>query len=272
MTSTAGGAGLGLRRPLLANIIEADAGDFDFLEVAPENWIGVGGLQGERFEEAVKRHPLFLHGLSLNLGGVNPLDMGFVAAVGEFMRRYKCPLYSEHLTACQDHGQLYDLLPLPFTRKVLRRVVDRIRAVQDALGFRIAIENASYYAALEREMDERDFLCEALEGADCELLLDINNIVVNGVNHVYDAEEYLDALPAERVRYFHIAGHAREDVDLRVDTHGADVPEAAWALLERAYRRFGAKPTLLERDFEFPGFDNLLGEVTRIRELQSAAA
>lgn len=263
--------GLGLRRSMLAQLRGAAPGDFDFLEAAPENWIGLGGKLGEAFAELAERTPVILHGLSLSIGGPAPLDETFVHKVRRFMDRYRCPLYSEHLSACGDsRGQLYDLLPLPFTEATVRHTAARIRRVQDILGRRIAVENISYYATLspplgERAMREIDFIHAVLDAADCLMLLDVNNIIVNATNHGYDAEEFLAALPGERVAYIHVAGHYDEAEDLKVDTHGAPVSPPVWTLLESAYRRIGPRPTLLERDFNIPPFEDLLDELGQVR-------
>jgi uncharacterized protein (UPF0276 family) len=159
-------------------------------------------------------------------------------------------------------------MPIPFTEDAVRYVAERIRRTQDILEQRIAIENVSYYAAPGKEMEEIDFINAVLEEADCGLLLDVNNIYVNSVNHGYDAESFLKALPADRVCYVHVAGHYREADDLIVDTHGADVVDPVWALLETAYAHFGVMPTLLERDFNIPPLPELLTEVRHIAGLQ----
>ncbi len=268
-TKTGGGAGLGLRRPLDA--FEAlEHNRVDFFEVAPENWVGYGGALGKRFAAIAERFPIILHGLSLNLGGILPVDMDLVHAVGDFMDRHQCPLYSEHLTACADHGQLYDLMPVPFTAEGVAHISGRIAQVQDCLGQRIAVENASYYLAPSQEMEELDFLNAVVEEADCELLLDVNNIVVNSGNHGYDARAFVDGLPLSRVRYLHLAGHRRENEQLCIDTHGMPVGEAAWELLDYVYGRLGGPvATLLERDNNMPPMPELLAETDRIRSLQA---
>ena len=266
------GAGLGLRRALLEPFLEFADGAIDFLEVAPENWIGLGGALKPRFEQLAERYPVATHGLSLSLGGPDPLDEALLRDIGRFLDRYRVPLYSEHLSYCAAGGQLYDLAPIPFTEEAVRHTAARIRRAQELLRRRIAIENVSYYAAPGRQMDESDFVCAVLEEADCLLLLDLNNVYVNSVNHGYDPQTYLDALPPARVAYCHIAGHRREAEDLIIDTHGADVIEPVWALLDAAYARFGPQPTLLERDFNFPPVAQLLAEVARIRDRQRRAA
>lgn len=265
-------AGLGLRRPLLADMRAASAGAFDFLEVAPENWIGVGGALGDGFADLASRHPVVCHGLSLSVGGPAPLDEPFLLKLRRFMETHRCPLYSEHLSACGDsRGHLYDLLPLPFTEASVHHVAARIRRVQDVLGQRIAIENISYYAAPFREMDEIDFLNAVLAEADCLLLLDVNNIMVNATNHRYDPRAFLAAVPGDRIAYLHVAGHYDEAEDLKIDTHGAAIGDAVWDLLDDTYRRFGPLPTLLERDFNLPPFEDLLDELGQVRRRLAGA-
>jgi len=264
-------AGIGLRRALLGPLRDAEPGQFDFLEVAPENWIGVGGRLGRQFEALVERHPLYCHGLSLSLGGPDALDETFVQRLRRFLDRHRAVVYSEHLSYCTDGAHLYDLAPIPFTGEAVRHVAARIRRVQDLLGRRIAIENVSYYAAPWRELDEIDFIRAVLEEADCDLLLDVNNIHVNSVNHGYEATAFLHALPAHRVAYLHIAGHYREAEDLIIDSHGAPVIEPVWRLLDLAYAHVGPLPTLLERDFNLPPLAELSTEVARIRAAQQRA-
>lgn len=263
-------AGLGLRRGLMPEFKQLTPSDIDFVEVAPENWIGIGGRYGRSFRDIAERYPVYLHGLSLNIGGFSPLDNNLLTAIRQFMDEFDCPLYSEHLTYCGDEGQLYDLLPIPFTEEAVHHVAERVKRVQDVLGRRILLENASYYAAPAQQMSESDFIHAVLTEADCELLLDVNNIYVNSINHSYDPYEFLHSLPLERASYIHIAGHYDEAEDLRVDTHGADVIDPVWALLDAAYERCGPLPTLLERDFNFPPMTELLMEVQRIKRAQQA--
>jgi len=266
------GVGLGLRRSMLQELAARnDQLDVDFLEVAPENWIGVGGAYGRRFRELAARYPFVNHGLSLSLGGPSPLDREFLARLRRFLAEHDVLVYSEHLSYCADDGHLYDLMPIPFTAAAVRRVADRIREVQDALGRRIAVENVSYYAAPGAQMSELEFLNAVLERADCDLMLDVNNIYVNSINHRYDAGTFLAGVPAGRVVYMHVAGHYVEAEDLRVDTHGTDVCDPVWQLLADAYRHCGVKPTVLERDFNIPPLDVLLQEVAVIRRLQHEA-
>jgi len=265
------GAGLGLRRAILGPLLAMDQGEVDFMEAAPENWIGVGGRFGRRFRELAERCPVALHGLSLDIGGPDPLDTDLVAAIGDLLEEIRAPVYSEHLTYCAAEGHLYDLLPLPFTGEAVSHVAARVRQVQDMLGRRIALENASYYAQPCADMTEAEFIGAVLEESDCDLLLDVNNIYVNSINHCYDPVAFMAALPLERVHYIHVAGHYDEAKDLKVDTHGTGVIDPVWSLLGAAYDRLGPVPTLLERDFNFPPLRDLLGEVGRIGVLQAAA-
>ena len=264
-------AGLGLRRALIGPLQAAAPGDFDFLECAPDNWIGVGGPLGDKLAILSSRHPLSCHGLSLSLGGPDPLDTDFLRRTRDFLERHHVALYSEHLSYCSADGQLYDLLPIPFTDEAVHHVAGRIRDVQDALGRRIAVENVSYYAAPFQSLVETDFVNAVVAEADCDLLLDVNNVFVNAINHGYDARAFIDAMPTDRIASIHVAGHYDEADDLKVDTHGAAVKDDVWDLLAHAYRRHGVRPTLLERDFNFPPLAALLDEVERIRALQADA-
>jgi len=238
------------------------------MEVAPENWIGVGGRRGRLFREFTERVPFVCHGLSLSIGGPAALDETFLQRLRLFLDRYDIRCYSEHLSYCSDDGHLYDLMPIPFTDEAVHYVAQRVRRVQDILERRIALENVSYYAAPGAELSEIEFLKAVLDEADCDLLLDVNNIYVNSVNHRYDALAFLQALPGDRIAYGHIAGHHNEAEDLIVDTHGAAVVASVWDLLEQAYASFGVFPTLLERDFNIPAVAELMQEVGRIQTLQ----
>lgn len=267
------GVGLGLRRSMLPELAECDWSlPVDFFEVAPENWMRVGGRYGRQFRSLTQHCRFVTHGLSLSIGGPAPLDHEFLANLRRFLDDHGILYYSEHLSYCSDDGHLYDLMPIPFTEEAVRYVARRIREVQDALGRRIAMENVSYYAAPGQEMSESEFLNAVLTEADCDLMLDVNNIYVNSINHRYDAREYLFSMPAERVVYLHMAGHYIEAPDLRVDTHGADVIDPVWDLLADTYRHCGVKPTVLERDFNIPPLAELMKEVEIIRRTQAEAA
>ncbi len=263
------GVGLGLRRSMIGSLADQIPQQVDFWEVAPENWIGVGGRYGKRLRELTEKFPFICHGLSLSIGGPSPLDEAFLHRLKRFFKEHRICYYSEHLSYCSDDGHLYDLMPIPFAEEAVHYVANRIRYVQDILERRIAVENVSYYVTPGKHMEEIDFLNAVLQEADCDLLLDVNNVYVNSINHRYDAEAFLRGLPAERIRYIHVAGHYQEAEDLIVDTHGADVIDPVWRLLEKAYQHFGVIPTLLERDFNLPPLIELLQEVDIIHALQS---
>ncbi len=263
------GAGLGFRRELIPALKSRVPDAIDFFELAPENWIELGGAYGRELRGFTERYPFVCHGLSLSLGGPAPLDDMLLRKTRQFMDAHGIPLYTEHLSYCSDDGHLYDLLPIPFTEDAVKHVAARIRRAQDILERRIAIENASYYVAAPiAEMDELAFLRAVLSEADCDLHLDVNNVYVNSVNHRYDPLEFIRALPSERIVYLHMAGHYTEADDLLVDTHGADVIDPVWALLDETYRIHGVAPTLLERDFNIPPLDVLVREVEHIARIQ----
>ena len=261
-------AGLGLRRahlgPLLDHIPEA----IDFMELAPENWIGAGGRLADALTQISAKVPFVSHGLLGNFGGHDPIDLAFLDRNAEFMQRYQVRLYGDHLTYCADQGQLYELLPVPYTKAAASHMADRIKQIQDHLGARITVENASYYLTPLQTISESDFINQVLHESDCWLLLDINNVYVNSCNHAYDARDFLRQIPGERIAYAHIAGHLVTDDELIIDTHGEDVIDPVWSLLEFAYDRFGVFPTMLERDENIPELDVVLLEVEKIRALQ----
>jgi uncharacterized protein (UPF0276 family) len=267
------GAGLGFRReliePLKAGVPEA----LRFFELAPENWAGMGGRSGKDLRHFTERHPFVCHGLSLSLGGPTPLDEALLRRIKAFMAEHGMALYTEHLSWCSDDGQLYDLLPIPFTGDAVRWVAQRIRRAQDILEMKIGIENASYYVAPPgAEMSETEFISAIVAEADCLLHLDVNNIYVNSRNFGFDPLQFMTALPLERTCYIHVAGHYTEPDGLLVDTHGAAVIDPVWVLLEEAYRRTGPVPTCLERDFNIPDLEELVREVEVIEAMLAGAA
>jgi uncharacterized protein len=266
------GAGLGLRREHLDELSVAIPAEVEFFEVAPENWMELGGYRYKQWQQVIAQRPLVAHGLSLSLGSPAPLDEAFVQRVGRFLDEYNIVLYTEHLSWCSDAGHLYDLLPMPFTQEAVEHISARIKRVQEILQRRIAVENASFYVNADMsDMSENRFIREVLKSADCDLHLDVNNVYVNSVNFGFDPQQWLQHIPVERVVYMHTAGHYRETHDLIIDTHGEAVIEPVWALLQQAYHLFGVHPTLLERDFNIPPLAQLLPEVARIRQYQDEA-
>ncbi len=262
-------AGLGLRREILAPLKAERSSQICFLEIAPENWMGVGGILGKQFHYFADRYPIICHGLSLSLGGPSPLDEEFLKKLKKFLKEYQIEIYSEHLSYSSNGGHLYDLFPIPFTEDAVHYVAQRIRRTQEILERQIAIENISYYLTPPpSQMDEMSFIRAVLDEADCKLLLDVNNVYVNSVNHHYDPHEFLRKVPGERISYLHIAGHFQQAKDLIIDTHGARIIDPVWSLLDETYGLFGVLPTLLERDFNLPLLKELLSEIDQIHLLQ----
>ena len=294
------GAGLGYRRDLADDFLNLSPNNaIQFMEVAPENWVKMGGAARYKFDQAAERYPLAVHGLSLSLGGQAPLDRELLKNTKALMTQYNSTFFSEHLSYCECEGHLYDLLPMPFTEEAVKHVAQRIRYVQDFLGLQISLENTSYYLhSPTSTMNEVEFLNAIAQEADCGIHLDVNNIYVNGVNHgLLDPYVFLDQVDVKRVNYIHIAGHDEEHSaaqvvedlegesfnkikgayrhlpELLIDTHGEAVKGTVWDLLEYAYQRLPAiPPTLLERDFNFPPFAELYAEVEHIAQLQQKYA
>jgi hypothetical protein len=275
------GAGLGLKRELIPQIQslyhQPSISNIQFVEIAPENWIEAGSKATKQLDWFAAHYPIVCHGLCLSLGGISPLNIDFLNQVKQLLYHYNIDIYTEHLSYCTDayqgkQGYLYDLLPIPFTEEAVHYVAKRIRQTQDILGRRIGIENASFYAAAPiSEMSELAFLNAVLSEADCLLHLDINNIYVNSVNFNFDPHAFLRSIPHERIIYSHIAGHYQQTPELLIDTHGENIIDPVWALLEDAYDLFGAFPTLLERDSNIPTLDVLMKEVNKIADLQHQA-
>ena len=263
------GAGLGFRREMLQALLPTLPSEVDFWEVAPENWIPLGGKYQEQFQQASMQAPFTTHGLSLSIGSSDKLDVEFVKTVKRFLDVNDITLYSEHLSFCSGNGHMYDLMPIPFTEGAINHVVSRITQVQDIIERPLVLENVSYYIAPGQEMDELEFTSRILKESGCLMLLDVNNVYVNSINHKYDAESFINGLPSDKIVYGHIAGHYDEADDLKVDTHGTDVIEPVWKLLEHAYRTHGVFPTLLERDFNIPPLNELLAEVKKIKQIQA---
>ena len=294
------GAGLGYRRDLADDFLNLSSNNaIQFMEVAPENWVKMGGAARYKFDQAAERYPLAVHGLSLSLGGQAPLDRELLKNTKALMTQYKSTFFSEHLSYCECEGHLYDLLPMPFTEEAVKHVAQRIRYVQDFLGLQISLENTSYYLhSPTSTMNEVEFLNAIAQEADCSIHLDVNNIYVNGINHgLLDPYVFLDQVDVKRVNYIHIAGHDEEHSaaqvvedlegesfnkikgayrhlpELLIDTHGEAVKGTVWDLLEYAYQRLPViPPTLLERDFNFPPFTELYSEVEHIAQLQQKYA
>jgi len=264
------GFGVGLRRPHYAHILERRPA-MDWFEVISENFMVAGGRPLEVLAAVRDRHPLVLHGVSLSIGTTDPLNRKYLADLRALAKRFEPAWISDHLCWTGVAGRnLHDLLPLPYTAEVVRHVSQRIREVQDFLERPILLENVSSYLTFrDSTLSEWEFLCAVTEQADCGILLDINNIFVNAFNHRFSAEQYLDAIPVERVAQFHLAGHSDHGTHL-FDTHDQPVGEEVWALYQRAVRRFGAVSTLIEWDDNIPEFRVLAETAERARRICEA--
>ena len=268
------GVGLGLRAPLVGDLMTRAPPSLRWVEVSPENHMGRGGFFERMLADARGRFPVVTHGLSLGLGDRAPPDPAFLRALRAFLESVGTPWHSDHLCfGAVDGAHLHDLLPLPFTRESVRAVADRVRLLEDALGLPIAVENISWYAHPgDAQMSEADFLGEVLSRSDARLLLDVNNAFVNARNHGTDARDFLRRIPADRVVQIHVAGHFTGADGFRIDTHGEPVCAEVYELLEFALSRTGRVPVLLERDGGFPPFDELAAEVERLDAILQRAS
>ena len=261
-----GMVGIGLRRDISDEILESSILTPDFLEFAPENWMGIGGYWNQIRKRAVEKYPVTCHGLSLSLGSPEDLDWDFIKELKTFLDENKVKIFSEHLSYTKSkNAHLYDLLPIPFRKDAINHVVDRIRQVQDYLERPLAIENVSYYTPVAAEMSEVDFVNEIVDRADCKLLLDVNNVYVNAFNHKYDAKEFISKLPLERVEYIHMAGHEKVEPDLIIDTHGQPIIDPVYELFEWTIQRMDPVPVLLERDYNFDELEQIQSELMTLK-------
>lgn len=241
----------------------------DFIEVAPENWIDIGGRWKQLFDKKLKDYPLFTHGLSLSIGSPDELDFNFLKKIKHFLKETNARFYSEHLSFSKcDNAHLYDLLPIPFTEDAVKHVSPRIKQVQDFLERPLVIEIVSYYSPLAAEMKEIDFINAILNESNCLLLLDVNNVYVNAFNHQFDAKEFIQQLPKEKVAYIHMAGHLQVDDDLIIDTHGEPIIDPVYELFEYTLNWLQKPvPVLLERDFNIPEMSEMQNEINQLKSI-----
>lgn len=262
--------GIGFRKDFADEFLAGDKLRPDFIEVAPENWMGIGGYWKKVFKEATQQYPLFTHGLSLSVGSPDELDYDFLKNVKGFIKEYQPKIYSEHLsfTKC-DNAHLYDLMPIPFTNDAVKHVAKRIKQVQDYLEQKIAIEIVSYYTPVAAEMSELDFINAVIDEAGCDLLLDVNNIYVNGFNHKYDPVNFINQLPLNKVAYIHMAGHDQVSDDLIIDSHGQPIIDPVYNLFEHTLKALNKDvPVLLERDFNIPELVEMQHEINQLRQIK----
>jgi uncharacterized protein len=263
------GHGVGLRPAHFAHVLDGSA-CADWFEVISENYMIRGGRPLRILERARAMAPVVLHGVSMNLGGCDPLRENYLDDLAVLARRIEPAWISDHLCWCASEGRfVHDLMPLPFSEEALAHVSERVRRVQDRLGRQILIENVSSYLGYRHStMTEWEFIAAIAEKADCGILLDVNNVYVSAVNHRFDPLEYLRGIPRERVGQFHLAGHTDAGTHL-VDTHDHPVCPEVWQLYRAAVRRFGRIPSLIERDDNIPPFDELLAEAEQARAIES---
>jgi len=260
--------GLGFRRDLADDFLSQEVINPGFIEFAPENWIDMGGYWGNVLEKVENKYPVTCHGLSLSLGSPEDLDWEFIKKLKVFLDEHNVEIYSEHLSYTKAaNAHLYDLLPIPFREDAIHHVANRIKQVQDFLERKIAIENVSYYTSVAAEINEATFINEIVKEADCNLLLDVNNVYVNAFNHNYDAKEFLDKMPLDKVAYIHMAGHERVAPDLIIDTHGEAIIDPVYDLFEWTIQKMKPVPVLLERDFNFPEMDELQHELESLEKI-----
>jgi len=272
MTTTSGlGFGLGLRTGHYEAILETRP-RVDWFEALSENYLVPGGKPLYYLDRIRADYPMVLHGVSLSIGSTDALDRDYLKALKRLAQRVEPAWVSDHLSWTGIAGKnLHDLLPMPYTEEAVEHVAARVREVQDFLGRQILLENVSSYVSFRRsEMSEWTCLSEIARRADCHVLLDVNNIYVSACNHGFDPIAYIKAVPAERVRQIHLAGHTAGRSGLLIDTHDEPVPDPVWALYAAACQRFGPAATMIERDDNIPPLSDLLAELERARAVASA--
>ncbi|TDP61477.1 DUF692 domain-containing protein [Roseateles toxinivorans] len=271
MSNPISGFGLGLRTEHYADFVAAPQ-PVDWLEIISENYLVPGGKPLHFLDRIRADYPMVMHGVSLSIGSGDALDMGYLRELKGLISRVQPAWVSDHLCwTGVDHHNLHDLLPMPCTEAALRHLVDRVQRVQDFLGRRLVLENVSSYVSFAAdEMSEWQFIAELLRRADCQLLLDVNNVYVSSVNHRFDALAYVDAMPPERVVQIHLAGH-EDHGEYLIDTHDHPVCEAVWRLYDYTVARMGPKPTMIERDDHIPPLPELLAELAEARRRQDLA-
>lgn len=261
------GYGLGLRKEHYEAVLN-DRPAVDWFEIISENYMVDGGKPLHYLDRIREHYPMVMHGVSLSIGSTEALDLDYLDRLKTLIARVEPAWFSDHLCWTGVQGvNLHDLMPLPYTEEAIAHVVERVRRVQDHIGKPMLLENVSSYVSYnDSQLSEWEFLREVAERADCLILLDINNIYVSAYNHNFDAYEYLNAMPAERVCQFHLAGHTQED-DLIIDTHDHPIADPVFALYAAAVRRFGRVSTMIERDDNIPPLPVLLDELAQVRRI-----
>lgn len=263
-------AGIGFRKDFAEEFLSGSVLQPGFVELAPENWMKIGGFWKKKLNELAEKYSITSHGLSLSIGSPEPIDYGFLNDVKSFLTEYNVEIYSEHLSFSKcANAHLYDLLPIPFREDAVKHVVEKIMQVQDFLKRPIAIENVSYYTPVAAEMDEATFISEIVKASGCQLLLDVNNVYVNAFNHEYDSKEFILSLPLDKVAYIHMAGHTKVSDNLIIDSHGQAIIDPVYKLFEWTLNHVHPVPVLLERDFNIPELTELQAELNSLEKIMT---
>jgi len=262
-------AGIGFRKDFANEFLEKKLLQPSFIEVAPENWMGIGGYWKKIFKQVAEQYPVTLHGLSLSIGSADELDWNFLRQLKSFIKEYDVKVYSEHLSFSKcDNAHLYDLLPIPFRKEAVKHIVQKTKQVQDFLEMPLVLEVVSYYTAIAAEMEEHDFINAIADESGCQLLLDVNNVYVNAFNHQYDAYAFITKLRLDKVAYIHMAGHEQVSADLIIDTHGQPIIDPVYDLFEYTVQKMPhTVPVLLERDFNIPEMGEMLFELNKLENI-----
>ncbi|MBS1651997.1 MAG: DUF692 domain-containing protein [Bacteroidetes bacterium] len=262
--------GIGFRKDFAEEFLNTQILKPSFIELAPENWIDMGGYWKKLLDQAAEKYPITCHGLSLSIGSPDELDVAFVKQVKKFLKQYNVKVYSEHLSYSKcDNAHLYDLLPIPFKADAVKHIVARIKQVQDILEMPLVLENVSYYTPIAAEMNEHEFITAIINESNCKMLLDVNNVYVNAFNHNYNPKEFIQKLPLHNISYIHMAGHEKVSDTLIIDTHGQAIIDPVYELFNFASSLIKPVPVLLERDFNIPEMEELQNELSKIDAIVS---
>lgn len=261
--------GIGFRKDFGEDFFGSEILQPSFIEFAPENWMNIGGYWKKILKRLSEQYPITAHGLSLSIGSPEELDWHFLKQIKQFLKDYNIKVYSEHLSYSKcNNAHLYDLLPIPFRYDAVKHIVERIKQVQDFLEQKITMEIVSYYTPVAAEMSEIEFINSIISESGCNLLLDVNNIYVNAFNHKYNAINFIDNLPLDKVSYIHMAGHEKVSDDLIIDTHGQPIIHPVYELFEYTINKLEKPvPVLLERDFNIPEFEELAFEMNELERI-----
>ncbi|MCH2232605.1 MAG: DUF692 domain-containing protein [Crocinitomicaceae bacterium] len=259
--------GLGLRREITEALLHLENQKPAFLEVAPENWMEIGGYWGNLFHQISEKFELTAHGLSLSIGAKDELNIPFLKRLKSFLDEYSISLYSEHLAfSTMNNAHLYESLPVAFTDESVKHISTRVKQVQEILERKVILENVVYYTLIDQELSELDFYNAVASEADCEILLDFNNVFVNGKNFNYDPYEFISKIDTSKVSYLHVGGHQEQNDGLLLDAHNNPIKQEVLDLIRKTKHNFNADKLLFERDANLDDLNELLAEIKRIEK------